>query len=192
MGLLDGKVAFISGAARGQGRSHAVTLAGEGADIICFDLCAQIGTVPYQMSDKADLQHTVHLVEQLGRHCIAAEADARDETALTDLLEQGVNALGRVDIVVGNAGIASYGGPFHLMDRSTWNDMMDVNVTGVWLTCKVAAAQMINQGSGGSIILTSSYAGLSPVTNMAHYNTSKQWWASCDRWPSSSRSIRSE
>jgi len=130
-GRVEGKVAFITGAARGQGRSHALTLAREGADIIAVDLCAQIGSVPYPMATQEDLAQTVKEVEATGRRIVATVADVRDYDALKQALDEGVAQLGRLDIVSANAGITSYGRAEDLAEQ-TWRDMIDVDLTGEW------------------------------------------------------------
>jgi (+)-trans-carveol dehydrogenase len=172
MGLLDGKVAFVTGAARGQGRSHALRLAQEGADIIAVDITSQIGTVPYAMSTPDDLQETVKEVEALDRRIVAAQADVRDFAALKQQLDAGVAELGRLDIVSANAGIFSFGTLEELTDES-WNDMIAVNLTGVWHTVKAAVPHIRAGGRGGSIILTSSTAGLLAAENIGHYVSAK-------------------
>ncbi len=172
MGQLDGKVAFITGAARGQGRSHAIRLAQEGADIIAVDLTSQISTVPYAMSTPDDLQETVKEVEALDRRIVAGQADVRDFAGLKQQLDAGVAELGRLDIVSANAGIFSFGRLEALTDEA-WNDMIGVNLTGVWHTIKAAAPHIRAGGRGGSIILTSSTAGLMAVENIGHYVAAK-------------------
>jgi SDR family mycofactocin-dependent oxidoreductase len=161
MGKLEGKVAFITGAARGQGRSHAVRLAQEGADVIAVDLCAQIDTVPYPMATPEDLQQTVKEVEALDRRIVATQADVRDLGALQQVVRDGVAQLGRLDIVLANAGIAPMG------DESdpgrAFRDVVDVNLTGVWNTVRAAAPVLVEQGQGGAIVLTSSTAGLKGI-----------------------------
>ena len=160
MGKLDGKIAFITGAARGQGRSHAIRLAQEGADIIAVDICRQIDTVPYPMATPADLAQTVKEVEALDRRIHAAEADVRDEAALRAAFEAGVASLGPVDIVLANAGIA----PMSLHeDRGAWQDVIDVNLTGVFNTVEIAIPSMIERAQGGAIVLTSSTAGINGI-----------------------------
>lgn len=160
MGKLDGKVAFITGAARGQGRSHAVRLAQEGADIIALDLCAQIETVPYPMASPDDLAETASEVEALDRRIVAARADVRDPAALRKVLDDGVAQLGPVDIVLANAGIA----PMSLHPRDQeWHDVVAVNLTGVYNTVNVLVPSMIERGRGGAIVLTSSTAGLTGI-----------------------------
>jgi (+)-trans-carveol dehydrogenase len=172
MGRVEGKVAFITGAARGQGRSHAIRLAEEGADIIAVDICAQVGSVPYPMATPEDLAETVKEVEALDRRIIASAADVRDYSALKAAIDDGVAQLGRLDIVSANAGIASYGQAVDL-DETTWQDMIDTNLTGVWHAAKAAIPHLIAGGRGGSIVLTSSTAGLKAIPNMAHYVSAK-------------------
>jgi SDR family mycofactocin-dependent oxidoreductase len=169
---VEGKVAFITGAARGQGRSHAIRLAQEGADIIAVDICAQVDSVPYPMSTPEDLSQTVKAVEALDRRIIAAEADVRDYDALKAALDDGVAQLGRLDIVSANAGIASYGRADELPEQ-TWQDMIDTNLTGAWHAAKAAIPHLKAGGRGGSIILTSSTAGLKGMENLAHYVSAK-------------------
>ena len=172
MGRVQGRVALITGAARGQGRGHALRLAQEGADIIALDLCDQIGTVHYDMPTEADLAETKEQIEALGRRVIAAEADVRDTAALRAVVEQGVDELGRLDIIVANAGIFSFA-PVLELSEEAWRDVIDINLTGVWRTCVAAVPSMIAAGNGGSVILTSSVAGLTAFRNTAHYVTSK-------------------
>lgn len=158
-GLLEGKVAFITGAARGQGRSHAVRLAQEGADIIAVDLCAQVETVGYPMATPEDLAETVSQVEALDRRIVATQADVRDRAALRAAFDAGVAELGGVDIVLGNAGIAALS-----LDpvEEEWRDVIDINLTGVYHTVEVAKQALIDRG-GGAIVLTSSTAGLNGI-----------------------------
>jgi SDR family mycofactocin-dependent oxidoreductase len=156
-----GKVAFITGAARGQGRSHAVRLAEEGADIIAVDICAQIDSVPYPLAVPADLEETVHLVKQAGGRIVARSADVRDPDSLAAAFDAGVRELGPVDIVVANAGIAPLSQPEKF---SAWNDVIDVNLTGVFNTVETAIPSMTERGAGGAIVLISSTAGLTGIT----------------------------
>jgi (+)-trans-carveol dehydrogenase len=171
-GKLEGKVAFITGAARGQGRSHAVRLAQEGADIIAVDLCAQVASVPYPMATPQDLDQTVKEVEALDRRIVAAQADVRDYDALKQALDNAVAQLGRLDIVSANAGIVSYGRAEELAEQ-TWQDVIDVDLTGEWHAAKAAIPHLRAGGRGGSIILTSSDAGLKASQNLAHYVAAK-------------------
>ena len=159
-GRLEGKVAFITGAARGQGRSHAIRLAQEGADIIAVDICKQIATVPYPMATPEDLEATVKAVEELDRRIYAREADVRDEAGLRAAFEEGVAELGPVDIVLANAGIA----PMSMREEhDAWQDVIDVNLTGVFNTVETAKPSMIERGKGGAIVLTSSTAGINGI-----------------------------
>jgi SDR family mycofactocin-dependent oxidoreductase len=171
-GRVEGKVAFITGAARGQGRSHAIRLAQEGADIIAVDLVRQVDSVPYPMSTPGDLAETVKEVEALDRRIVATEADVRDYGALKQALDNGVAELGRLDIVSANAGIGSFGRAEDLPEQ-TWQDMIDTNLTGVWHAAKAAIPHIRAGGRGGSIVLTSSTAGLMALENMAHYVAAK-------------------
>ena len=168
---LQGKVAFITGAARGQGRAEAVRFAEEGADIIAVDLCAQVDSVVYPMSTPEDLAETVRLVEATGRRIVAVQADVRDKEALKKALDAGVAELRRLDIVIANAGIWS-GAPAVEMSSRTWQDMIDVNLTGVWNTCQVAIPHLVAAGSG-SMTLISSTAGLGGSANIVHYAAAK-------------------
>lgn len=152
---LAGKVAFITGAARGQGRAEALRLAADGAEIIAVDLCEQIESVPYPLATSDDLAATVALVEQAGGRIVARQADVRDEQGLRGALQTGVDQLGRLDIVVANAGIA----PMQ-SGADGWRDVIDVNLTGVHNTVEAAIPIMVGQGDGGSIVLISSAAGL--------------------------------
>jgi SDR family mycofactocin-dependent oxidoreductase len=172
MGRLDGKVAFISGAARGQGRAHAVRLAEEGADIIAIDRCASLATVNYPMATPEDLEETVALVEKEGRRIVARRADVREMDDVQSALDAGVAELGRVDIVVANAGILNIGWSWEMTDEQ-WREVIDVNLTGVWHTAKAAIPTMISQGAGGSIIMTSSVAGLYGQPFTVGYTASK-------------------
>lgn len=162
MGNLDGKVAFITGVARGQGRSHAVSLAGEGAAIIGVDICADIPSNGYPMASREELDETVALVEAAGGKMIAAVADVRDFHALKAALDAGVEQFGRLDIVLANAGIATMA--FRELtieeDLEMWTDVLDVNLVGSFHTAKAAIPHLIEGGRGGSIVFTSSTAGL--------------------------------
>lgn len=159
MGALDGKVAFISGGARGQGRSHAVRLAQEGADIITFDICAPIDTVAYTHATEDDLNDTVKAVEMLDRRIVARKADVRDPEAVQAVLDEGLAEFGRVDIVLANAGIMPIIGEEGARLQA-WHDGIDVMLTGVVHTCEAAIPTLLEQGEGGSIVITSSNAGL--------------------------------
>ena len=171
-GRVEGKVAFITGAARGQGRSHAVKLAEEGADIIAVDALKDIDTVTYPMATDEDMQETVRLVEATGRRIHSSHADVRDFESLRIALDAGVEQFGHVDIVSANAGILSFGAVEELSEE-TWAQMIDINLSGVWRTAKAAIPHLIKQGTGGSIILTSSVAGLRSYAGVGHYVSAK-------------------
>ncbi|SDF48863.1 SDR family mycofactocin-dependent oxidoreductase [Blastococcus fimeti] len=172
MGKLDGKVAFITGAARGQGRSHALRLAQEGADIIAVDVLDQVGSVGYPLATQEDLDETVRLVEALDRRIVASKADVRDSAALKAAVDEGVSQLGRVDIVLANAGIASFAPVGELTDEM-WDDMIDINLTGVFKTVRAALPHLRAHGEGGAIVITSSTAGIKGMANLAHYVSAK-------------------
>ncbi|MBO0730864.1 MAG: mycofactocin-coupled SDR family oxidoreductase [Acidimicrobiaceae bacterium] len=162
---LGGQVAFITGAARGQGRAHAVRLASEGADIIAVDLCANIASNKYELSTPADLDETVEMVKALDRRIVADRADVRDRAHLASVLDSAVAQLGRLDIVVANAGIA----PMSFDDETgegdaAFRDVIDVNLVGVWNTCRVSIPHLIAGGRGGAMVLTSSTAGIKGYT----------------------------
>jgi len=171
MGRLKGKVAFVTGAARGQGRSHAIRLAQEGADIVAVDIGSQIDSAPYPLGTADDLAETVEAVEALDRRIIATAVDVRDYDALKAALDDGVGRLGRLDIVAANAGIVNYG-PAEDLPEHAWQDIIDVNLTGVWHTVK-AAIPHLRAAGGGSIVITSSVAGLKGLPNTAAYTASK-------------------
>lgn len=172
MGQLDNKVALITGAARGQGRSHAIRLAEEGADIIAIDICDKVATTEYRGSTADDLEETARYVEKTGRRAVTAVADVRDLAALESAVSAGIDELGRLDIVVANAGIFS-SAPLHELTEEQWDTMIDINLSGVWKTMRAAVPRLIEQGEGGSIILISSTGGLQGFPNFAHYVAAK-------------------
>jgi (+)-trans-carveol dehydrogenase len=172
-GRVQGKVAFITGAARGQGRSHAIRLAQEGADIIAVDVLEDIPGIPYAGPTEADLAETVKQVEALDRRIIATKADVRDYDQLKKAVDDGVAQLGRLDIVSANAGIGSSPHKSWELDEADWQTMIDINLSGVWRTAKAAIPHLIAGGRGGAIILTSSAAGLQAYENIAHYVSAK-------------------
>jgi SDR family mycofactocin-dependent oxidoreductase len=171
IGRVAGKVAFITGAARGQGREHAVRLAEEGADIIAVDLCEDVDTVGYPGASEADFADTAALVEKAGGRIVTAKADVRDVDSLRAALDHGVAELGPLDIVVANAGISGDPAPAAKLAESAWQTMLDINLTGVWHTVKVAVPHMTN--AGGSVILISSMLGIRGGGYMAHYAAAK-------------------
>jgi SDR family mycofactocin-dependent oxidoreductase len=171
MGLLDGKVALITGGARGQGRAHALTSAREGADVVLVDIADQLETVPYAMATADDLAETVRQVEALDRRALAVTADVRDQGQLDQAVSRGIAEFGKIDILIANAGIWTQG-PFWELSEQSWDEMIGVNLTGVWKSAKAVAPHMIERQSG-SIVITSSVNGLEPGMNYAHYVAAK-------------------
>jgi SDR family mycofactocin-dependent oxidoreductase len=169
---LTDQVALVTGGARGQGRAHAVRLAEEGADVVVVDLCAPIDSAPYPMPDPGELAQTVKAVEAVGRRGLAVQADVRDLAALEKAVAETVAQFGRLDVVVANAGIGSFA-PALSLDTGTWQEMIDINLTGAFLTVRAAAPAIVDGGRGGSIVLTSSVAGLIGFPNLAHYCAAK-------------------
>ncbi|ABW13853.1 short-chain dehydrogenase/reductase SDR [Parafrankia sp. EAN1pec] len=172
MAKVQGKVAFVTGAGRGLGRSFAARLAEEGADIIATDVCSPVSSAPYGMASSSDLDQTVAEVRALGRHAVAFESDVRDGESIQAGLAKAVVELGRLDIVCANAGFISYGAAVDLAETE-WNEMIDVHVTGAWNTCKAAVPYLIRSGVGASIVFTSSMAGLRARPGIGHYVTAK-------------------
>jgi SDR family mycofactocin-dependent oxidoreductase len=171
-GRVEGKVAFVTGAARSQGRSHALRLAQEGADIIAVDLCDKVSTIDmYEPATEDDLHETVRLIEELDRRIVATKADVRDPAALAAAVTDGVSQLGHLDIVCANAGVFEVVPALETTDQQ-WRDIIDVNLTGVWNTCKSALPHLLDNGSG-SIVITSSTAGIKGFANTVHYTASK-------------------
>jgi SDR family mycofactocin-dependent oxidoreductase len=172
-GPLEGRVAFITGAARGQGRAHAIRLAGEGADIIAIDVCGPISeTITYPLGTSEELAETVRAVEATGRKVLAREVDIRDLAALQQVVADGVEQFGRMDILVANAGVLSWGRIWE-MSEEQWDTVIDVNLNGTWRTVRAVVPAMIEAGNGGSIIIVSSSAGLKATPGNAHYAASK-------------------
>ncbi|MBJ8338776.1 mycofactocin-coupled SDR family oxidoreductase [Antrihabitans sp. YC3-6] len=173
MGQLEGRVAFITGAARGQGRNHAIRLAREGADIIAVDVCAAVSSDNgYIPATAEDLAETRNLIEAEGRKALVAEADVRDSSALQAVVDRGVEQFGRLDIVIANAGICNWSRFWEMPDEQ-WSTLLDINLTGVWKTLKATVPAMIAAGNGGSIITVSSVAGLKALPAQAHYSAAK-------------------
>lgn len=170
-GRVEGKVAFITGAARGQGRSHALRLAEEGADIIAVDLAGPIPNLAYSHATEEDLAETVRQVEALDRRIVAARADVRDRDALKSAIEDGVSQLGHLDIVVANAGV-SFIAPWDKVTAEDWDTVISINLTGVFNSVQLAAPHLVENG-GGTIILTSSAAGVKAWPFMVPYVASK-------------------
>jgi (+)-trans-carveol dehydrogenase len=173
-GRVEGKVAFVTGAARGQGRSHAVRLAEEGADIIAVDVCKPIvknTTIP--ASTPEDLAETADLIKGLNRRIVTAEVDVRDFDALKAALDSGVEQLGRLDIIVANAGIGNGGDTLDKTSEYDWQEMIDVNLSSVWKSVKAGVPHILAGGKGGSIILTSSVGGLKAYPHCGSYVAAK-------------------
>jgi (+)-trans-carveol dehydrogenase len=173
-GRVEGKVAFITGAARGQGRAHAVRLAQEGADIIAVDICKKIDTVDLiAASTPEDLAETADLVKGHNRRIYTAEVDVRDYDALKAAVDTGVEQLGKLDIIVANAGIGNGGQTLDKTSEADWTAMIDINLSGVWKTVKAGVPHILAGGNGGSIVLTSSVGGLKAYPHCGHYVAAK-------------------
>jgi len=169
---LEGRVALVTGAARGQGREHARVLSSEGASIIALDICKQIDTVSYPLGTEEELEETVRIAEENDVTVFSRKADVRDLDSLTAAVNEAVSSLGRLDIVCANAGICSLG-TTEEMSAVMWQDMIDVNLTGVWNTCKAAIPHLVANPRGGAIVITSSVAGLKGMANIGHYVAAK-------------------
>jgi (+)-trans-carveol dehydrogenase len=169
---LPGRVALVTGAARGQGRSHAVALARAGADVAACDACRDLPTVPYPLGTEAELAATARLVEAEGRRCLAAAVDVRDGAAVAAFAERAVATLGHLDVLCANAGVISFGAAWELTEEQ-WDVVLGVNLTGVWHCCRAAVPHMLARGEGGAIVVTLSTAALKGLERMAHYAAAK-------------------
>jgi len=170
---LEGRVAFVTGAARGQGRAHAVRLASEGADIVAVDVCGPVSdTITYPAATSEELAETASAVEATGRKVLAREVDIRDLAAQQQLVADTIEQFGRLDVVVANAGVLSWGRMFE-MSEDQWDTVIDVNLNGTWRTLRATVPAMIEAGNGGSIIVVSSSAGLKATPGNSHYAASK-------------------
>jgi SDR family mycofactocin-dependent oxidoreductase len=172
MGILEGKVALITGAARGQGRSHAVTFAGEGANIAAVDICQTLNYPRYQLSSEEDLHETVRLVQSIGRQAIGLVADVRSEEQVKAAVQKTMETYGQIDILFCNAGVCDMANAWDLTEEM-WDIMVDINLKGAWLVAKHVIPHMLARGKGGRILLTSSVAGLRGLRGMAHYCAAK-------------------
>lgn len=171
-GSLDGRVALVTGAARGQGRSHALALAREGADVVVCDLARDLATVPYGLASSGDLEATAAEVRRCGRRCLPAVVDVRELAAMEELAARARAELGAVDIVCANAGVISFGAAWQLTEQE-WDEVLDTNLKGAWVTCRATVPAMVEAGRGGAIVLTTSAAGLKGYSGMAHYAAAK-------------------
>lgn len=173
MGKLDGKVALITGGARGQGRSHALVFAREGARVVVCDVARQESspTVPYPLATEDELKETKRLVEESGGECLALQSDVRDGARMREVASEAIREFGRIDILVANAGIESFGAGWELTEDE-WDEMIAVNLTGVWKSCRAVMPHMLENESG-VILITSSIAGLKGLGNQAHYCAAK-------------------
>ncbi|MDI6630733.1 MAG: mycofactocin-coupled SDR family oxidoreductase, partial [Rhodococcus sp. (in: high G+C Gram-positive bacteria)] len=172
MNRFEGRVVLITGAARGQGRNHALRFAAEGADIIAVDACADVDTVGYDLATGEDLAETVRLVEHLDRRIVASKTDVRNLEGMKAAVDAGVAELGRLDVVVANAGIAG-SGTTHELSAQNWHNMIETNLTGVWNTTTAATPHILAGGRGGSMVLISSVAGMKGLPYNAHYTAAK-------------------
>ena len=173
MGKLDGKVAVITGGGRGQGRSHAVRLAQEGADVVVCDITEQVATVEFPTGQPGDLEETVALVEKQGRRCVAVEADVRSTADMQTLADTAMSEFGRIDFLLANAGILSLSDSTWELTDEQWDDMIDINLTGVFKACRAVVPHIRAGGNGGSIVITSSIAGIKGVAGCTHYTAAK-------------------
>jgi SDR family mycofactocin-dependent oxidoreductase len=172
MGRFDGRVAFVTGAARGMGRAHAVALAREGASVVVSDTTRPIHSVPYPLPGPDDLDETARLAREAGGRCLAVEADVRDMTAMHQAVESGIEEFGRLDHVVANAGIMSPA-PTLDMGEAAWQEMIDINLTGQWRTLAAAVPHLVTSGRGGSVVVISSLAAMHAQPGTAHYSAAK-------------------
>jgi SDR family mycofactocin-dependent oxidoreductase len=171
MGRLQGKVAFVTGAGRGQGRSHALRLAQEGADLIIVDICEDVPAIPGALATEDDLTETARAIEALDRRVVAAKADVRDLERLREVVDDGVALLGGLDVVVANAGVCTMQ-PWDAVTPDIWHATIDVNLAGVWHTCAATAPHLIERG-GGAMILTSSTSGIIGTPFLLPYTAAK-------------------
>ena len=172
VGKLDGQVALITGAARGQGRAHAVTMAREGADIAALDICHDLPYPRYALANSDDMTETVGLVRQLGRRALDIKADVRSARDMEAAVARTIAEFGQIDILVCNAGIADMALAWDITEE-WWDIMLDINLKGYWLAVKYVVPHMLARDKGGRIIMTSSVAGLRGEPGMAHYSASK-------------------
>jgi SDR family mycofactocin-dependent oxidoreductase len=168
---LEGKVALVTGGARGQGRAHALTLAGRGADVVVLDIAAPVRTTTYEMATVDDLEHTRALVEKTGRRCLALQVDVRSTEQVEGAVADAVAQLGRLDIVVANAGICRLA-TFGEITDEIWDEMIGINLTGVFKTFRATVPHLVAQGAG-RCVATASMSGRGGAANLAHYSAAK-------------------
>jgi SDR family mycofactocin-dependent oxidoreductase len=173
MGRLDGKVAVISGVARGQGRSHAVTLAREGATIVGFDILEQLETALTPGATEADLEETVRLVEEQDQRCLAAKVDARDLSGLQAFADKAMEEFGRIDILLVNHGMWTVATNSWELEEPVWQETIDVMLTGAWKVCKAFIPKILEGERGGSIVITASANGITPQPGAVAYCAAK-------------------
>lgn len=171
-GRFVGRVALVTGAARGQGRSHALRLAEEGADVVLVDACVDVGSAPYDQPGPDALQESRELVEKTGRRCLARQVDVRDRAGMADVVVEAGTTLGTVDLVVANAGVISFS-PAADLEGAAWDEIVGINLTGAWNTVQPCLQPMLDAGRGGAIVLISSAAGLKGPPNLPHYAAAK-------------------
>ncbi len=172
MNRLDGKVALVTGAARGQGRAHALRQAEEGARVVAFDACTTFESVPYPMPTLDDLEETERLVTEAGGEIVVRQADVRDPDQVAAMVDLAFTEFGRLDTVLANAGICAFGKAWEIT-KQQWDEMIDINLTGVFNTLRAATPRLIEQSEGGSLILTASVAGFQGMRNVSHYVAAK-------------------
>ena len=170
--VLGGRTALVTGAARGQGRAHAVALARAGADVLACDLCRQVSSVPYPLAAPEELEETARLVRAEGRRCLTRRVDAADPEGMRRVVGEAESELGGIDVVCANAGVISFGRAWELSEGQ-WDDVIRVNLKGAWATCRAVVPGMIERGRGGSIVLVSSAAGLRGYPGISHYVAAK-------------------
>ncbi|MGQ4555476.1 mycofactocin-coupled SDR family oxidoreductase [Halobellus sp. GM3] len=168
----SGQVAFVTGAAHGQGRSHAQHYAKHGADVVVTDIAGNMGTVPYDLGTSDELEETASLVEDEGQEALSIQMDVRDESQVEAAVGEALNEFGRIDILANNAGIVTVSDATEL-DEAMWDEVIDTNLKGVWLCSKHVGKHFIERGDGGKIVTTTSQAGMTGNPGIVHYVASK-------------------
>jgi (+)-trans-carveol dehydrogenase len=170
---LEGRTVVITGGARGQGRSHAVIMAESGANVVVCDLLEDVPSIPYHLSREEDMDETVRLVKEVGGEIVWRKADVRSSEDMAAVADLAMETFGRIDILLANAGVLELGSFTHELPDDHWQNMIDINLTGVWKSCKAVVPHMIESGNGGAIVITSSTDGLMPAPGWGHYSTAK-------------------